>query len=65
MNITPRKRTRIVTLHTLASFSQRKIAEMVGVSLGAVNRIVKQSKETGNVVTRRKMKCGKKNDQTQ
>ena len=49
MDITTRKQTRIVTLHKPASFSQRKITETVSVSFEAVNRILKQSKETRNV----------------
>ena len=36
----------------------------MGVSLGAVNRILKQSKETGNVEIRRKGKCGRKRKTT-
>ena len=38
----------------------KKIAETVGVSLGAVNRILKQSKETGKVERKRKGKCERK-----
>ena len=60
MDITTRKQTRIVTLHKPASFSQRKITETVSVSFEAVNRILKQSKETRNVEIRRKGKCGRK-----
>ena len=64
MDITPSKRTRIVTLRKHARFSQRKIAETVGVSLRAVHRFLKQSKETGNVEIRREVREKKKNDQT-
>ena len=46
MDITLRRRTKIVTLHEHAGFSQRNIAETVGVSLEAVNKILKQAKET-------------------
>ena len=49
MDITPRKRAKIVTLREHTTISQRKIAENVGVSLGSVSSILKQKRETGNV----------------
>ena len=42
----------------------KKIAETVGVSLMAVNRILKQSEKTGNVKIRRKGRCGRKRKPT-
>ena len=44
---------------------KKKKAETVGISLGAVNRILKQSKEAGNVEIRRKRKCGRKRKMTE
>ena len=64
LDITPKKQTRIATLHKYASFSKKTIAETVSVRLGAVNKILKQSKETGNVEIRRKGKCGRKRKTT-
>ena len=58
MDITPRKRTRIVTLQKHASNSERKMAETVCISLGAVNEFLKQERKTGNVEIR-KENCGK------
>ena len=49
MDITPRKRAKIVTLRDHTTMYQRKIAESVGVSLGSVSSILKQKRETGNV----------------
>ena len=49
MDITPRKRAKIVTLRDHTTMSQRKIAESVGVSLGSVSSILKQKRETGKV----------------
>jgi len=60
MDITPRKRAKIVTLHEHTGMSQRKIAETVGVSQGSVSSILKQKKETRNVEIKRKGKCGRK-----
>ena len=54
MDITPRKRAKIVILREHTTISQRKIAETVGVSLGSVSSILKQKRETGNVEVQRK-----------
>ena len=54
MDITPRKRAKIVTLHEHTSMSQRKIAKTVGVSKGSVYNILKQKQESGNVDIKRK-----------
>ena len=60
MDITPRKRAKIVTFREHTTISQRKIAETVGVSLGSVSSILKQKRETGNVEVQRKGRCGRK-----
>ena len=64
MDITPRKRAKIVTLREHTTISQRKIAETVGVSLGSVSSILKQKRETGNVEVQRKGRCGRKRKTT-
>ena len=43
MDVTPRKRTKIITLQQYGNnMTQRKIAEVVGVSLGVVNKLIRQ-----------------------
>ena len=65
MDVTPRKRTKIITLHQYGNnMTQRKIAEVVGVSLGVVNKLIRQHRETGNVNVRRKGKCGRRRKTT-
>ena len=64
MNITPRKRAKIVTLRDHTTMSQRKIAESVGVSIGSVSSTLKQNIETGNVEVQRKERCGRKRKTT-
>ena len=64
MDITPRKRAKIVTLRDHTTMSQRKIVESVGVSLGSVSSILKQKRETGNVEVQRKERCGRKRKTT-
>ena len=60
MDVTPRKRGKIVALRDHTTTSQRTIAESVGVSLGSVSSILKQKRETGNVAIERKERCGRK-----
>ena len=60
MDITPRKRAKIVRLRDHTIMSQRKIAESVGVSLGFVSSILKQKRKTGNVEVQRKGRCERK-----
>ena len=64
MDITPRKRAKIVTLREHTTISQRKIAETVGVSLGSVSSILKRKRETGIVEVQRKGRCGRKRKTT-
>ena len=64
MDITPRKRGKIVTLHEHTSMSHRKIAKTVGVSKGSVYNILKQKQESGNVDIKRKGNCGRKRKTT-
>ena len=64
MDITPRKRAKIVTLREHTTISQRKIAETVDVNLGSVSSILKQKRETGNVEVQRKGRCERKRKTT-
>ncbi|XP_063855001.1 uncharacterized protein LOC135097165 [Scylla paramamosain] len=49
MDVTPRKRTKIVTLHEHTSSTYREIAKIVGVSLATVSRVIKLKHDTGSV----------------
>ena len=59
-DITPRKRSRILTLLEHCDCTQTALARIVGVSQKSVSRIIMQQKETGSVSPRRKGKCGRK-----
>lgn len=54
MYITPRKRTKIVTLCEHSSMTQRDIGKMCFVSLGVVHKILKQKRDTGTIEVNRK-----------
>lgn len=64
MDITARKREKIITLSEHTSMTQRDIAKNCLVSLGAVNKLLKQKRETGSVEVKRKGKCGRKRKTT-
>ena len=64
MDITPRKRAKIVTLRDHTTMPQRKITKSVGFSLGSVSSIFKQKRETGNVEVQRKGRYGRKRKTT-
>ena len=64
MDITPRKRSKIVTLHEHSSMTQRQIAQECKVSLGAVNKIIHLHLQTGTVSPKRKGHCGRKRKTT-
>lgn len=64
MDVTPRKRSKIVTLHQYGNMSQRKIADECKVGLATVNRIVKQFNETGSYSAKRIGNCGPKRKTT-
>lgn len=64
MDISPNNRTKIVTLREHTSMTQRAIATECGVSLGAVNRILKQKRDIGTIEVNRKGKCGRKRKTT-
>ena len=60
MDITPCKRTKIVTLSQHTSMTIRDIAAAVGVGKSSVSRIINQQKNSGTVSPNRKGKCGRK-----
>jgi DNA-directed RNA polymerase specialized sigma24 family protein len=49
MDLTPGKRSKIITLYEHTSLTHREIAEQSQVSLGAVNKIIKIKDETGSI----------------
>ena len=59
MDITPRKRAKIVTLSDHTTMSQRKIAESVGVNLGSVRSIFKKKKRNRKCSSPKKSKVWK------
>lgn len=54
MHLTPKKRSKIVTLNRHTNMTQRNIGRVCEVSLGAVNKNIKQFKEAGNVSPQQK-----------
>jgi len=64
MDITPRKRSKIVALSQHTQMTQRQIASECSVGLGTVNDIIKRFRETGSFSPKRKGKCGRKKKTT-
>ncbi|GIY83477.1 HTH_Tnp_Tc3_2 domain-containing protein [Caerostris darwini] len=64
MDITPRKRTRIVAISQNISMLVRDIAADVGVGKSSVTRIKNQQNNFGTVSPKRKNKCGPKRKTT-
>jgi len=60
MDITPRKRTKIVTLREHTAKTLQEIAAECNVSLSSVKRILNKKKTEGHVDVERKGKCGRK-----
>jgi len=58
MDVTSRKRTKIVTLHGHTAKTYGEIAAVVGVSLATVSRVIKLKQDTGSVSPKRKGQCG-------
>lgn len=65
MDVTPRKRSKIVTLSEIEGKSLRNIASQCDVSVASVSRIVKAYREKGSFSPQRKGKCGRKRKTTQ
>lgn len=63
-DITPKKRSRIISLAEHTEYTQRNIASLVGVSQKSVSRIIKQNEETGSFTPKRKGRCGRKRKTT-
>lgn len=64
MDTSPRKRSKIVTLHEYTSKTQREIANEVGVNQSTVARIINKYKATGSFEPTRKKTCGRKKKMT-
>ncbi len=60
MDVSPRKRSKIVTLHEHTAKTQREIAAEVGVNQSTVARIISRYAETGSFSPTRKNRCGRK-----
>ncbi|KAK9871192.1 hypothetical protein WA026_011473 [Henosepilachna vigintioctopunctata] len=60
MDITPRKRSKIIALYEHTSMTVRDIAEAVGVGKSSVSRILKTFEEGGSSSPKRKGNCGRK-----
>lgn len=64
MDITPKKRSKIVTLALFCQKSQRDIAKTCKVSQKTVSNVIRLYKSTGSVSPRRLGKCGRKRKTT-
>ena len=64
MDISPKKRSKIVTLSEFTDKNQREIARICGVSQSVVSKILKKKKSTGSVLATRIGKCGRKRKTT-
>lgn len=60
VDLSPRKKSEVKTLLLLTSHSQRKIAELAGVSKTAVNKIKTNLDQNQPLSPQRKGKCGRK-----
>lgn len=60
MDISPKKRSKIITLREHTTKTLQDIADECNVSLSSVKRILRLRKETGSVEVQRTGKCGRK-----
>ena len=60
MDITPKKRSKTITVHEFGNMTQKEIAAECRVSLGAVNNIIRKKNERGSISPQRKGRCGRK-----
>ena len=60
MDTTPRKRTKIMTLHEHTTKNQSEIAKIVGMNQSTVTRILKEACETDSSSLNKKGRCGRK-----
>ena len=64
MDLTPRKRAKIVALSKLAKKSVREIGKELGIPKSTVGRIVKRSNDNDDVTVKRRGRCGRKRKTT-
>lgn len=64
MDITPRKRAKIIALKEHTSMTVRDIASAVGVGKSSVSRILTTFQESGSLSPKRRAKCGRKRKTT-
>ena len=62
MDLTPRKRAKIVALSKHAKKSVREIGKELGIPKSTVGRIVKRSNDNDDVTVKRRGRSGKEND---
>lgn len=64
MDITPKKRAKVIALKEHTSMTIRDIATAVGVGKSSVSRIVRTFQDSGSLSPRRKGKCRRKRKTT-
>ena len=64
MDLTPRKRAKIVALSKHAKKSVREIGKELGIPKSTVGRIVKRSNDYDDVTVKRRGRCGRKRKTT-
>ena len=64
MDVTPRKRAKVLALHQHTKKSQREIAKCVGVSQSTVHRLIKKFQIEKDLTSNRNSNCGKKKKTT-
>lgn len=62
--MTPRKRTKIVTLHENTGKMYRGVAAVLGVSLATVNHVIILKQNNGTSSPKLKGKCGRRKETT-
>lgn len=60
MDITPKKRAKVIALKEHTSMTIRDIATAVGVGKSSVSRILRTFQDSGSLSPKRKGKCGRK-----
>ena len=64
MDVTPRKRAKVLVLHQHTKKSQREIAKFVEVSQPTVHRLIKKFQIDKDLTPNRKSNCGRKKKTT-
>lgn len=60
MDLMPKKRSKVIILNKHTSMTQRQIPAECGVSLAAVNKIIRHNPELGRITSQQKGYCGRK-----